>query len=112
MRTKLCVLGAVLGTASVLPGVCLTSVEPPTRTKQGQARSGGARLPHGPGEGRELLPRVPASAPASTPPGAGPEGPKHPCELITVMRVPCDSATATCEYTYWECPRHVNPLRA
>ena len=55
---------------------------------------------------------VPASAPASMPKGSGAEEPKHPCELITVMRVPCDPATATCEYTYWECPRHVNPLRA
>ncbi|WNG14987.1 hypothetical protein [Cystobacter fuscus] len=70
MRMKLCVLGALLAMASVLP----------------------------------LLVPVPARP--------APLAPKHPCELITVMRVPCDAATATCEYTYWECPRSVNPLRS
>ncbi len=68
MRMKLCVLGALLAMASVLP----------------------------------LM--VPA--------GPAPQAPKHPCELVTVMRVPCDAATTTCEYTYWECPRSVNPLRS
>lgn len=68
MRMKLCVLGALVATASVLP----------------------------------LL----------VPVGPAPQAPKHPCELITVMQVPCDAATATCEYTYWECPRSVNPLRS
>lgn len=40
------------------------------------------------------------------------EAPQHPCELITLMQVPCDEATATCEYTYWKCPEVVNPLRS
>jgi len=29
-----------------------------------------------------------------------------------VMQVPCDPAAATCEYTYWQCPEQVKPLRA
>ena len=112
MRTKLCVLGAVLGTASVLPGVCVPPVEPPMRTKEEQARSGGARSPLGPRQGSTPAPLVPATAPAPMPTESGSEEPRHPCELITVMRVPCDSTTASCEYTYWECPRQVKPLRA
>ncbi|SEM52491.1 hypothetical protein SAMN05444354_11841 [Stigmatella aurantiaca] len=37
---------------------------------------------------------------------------KHPCQVITFIQVPCDTGTATCEYTYWECPPAVNLLRA
>ena len=46
------------------------------------------------------------------PPVVEPGVPTHPCELITVMQVPCDPAAATCEYTYWECPESVKPLKA
>ncbi len=55
---------------------------------------------------------VAAPPPVSGPAGLEPGVPTHPCELITVVQVPCDPATATCEYTYWECPENVNPLRA
>jgi hypothetical protein len=108
MRTKLCVLGAVLGAASVLPGVCMTSAEPMPRTKPGQSRGGVSRQGHRPPEGLDPEPLVPVAVPANP----ALDEPKHPCELITVMRVPCDSATATCEYSYWECPRNVKPLSA
>jgi hypothetical protein len=79
MRTKLCVLGAVLGT---IPGL----------------------LP--------LVPRVCTPPREQVPADVELDEPKHPCELITVMKVPCDPASATCEYTYWECPQKVKPLRA
>jgi hypothetical protein len=84
MRTKLCVLGAVLGT---IPG--LLPLVPRVCTG-----------------GEEALPgeQVPADVEHDVP--------THPCELVTVMKVPCDPASATCEYTYWECPRKVKPLRA
>ncbi|RKH57454.1 hypothetical protein D7V93_18460 [Corallococcus llansteffanensis] len=39
------------------------------------------------------------------------EVPLHPCELITIVAVPCDATRATCEYTYWECPEAAHPLR-
>ncbi|WP_434387878.1 hypothetical protein [Melittangium boletus] len=100
MRTKLCVLGAVLGSASVLPAVCV----PPEVTRGLDV----SRL-------RERAsPRVegPTETPAAVPAGPALDGPRHPCELITVMQVPCDPALATCEYTYWECPPDVLPLRA
>jgi hypothetical protein len=78
MRTKLSVLGAVLGSAPGLLPVIATLWA--------------------------LRPTVPAPS--------EPEVPVHPCELITVMKVPCDATSATCEYTYWECPQKVKPLRA
>jgi len=53
---------------------------------------------------------LPAQPPR--PASVEPEAPVHPCELITVMQVPCDPAAATCEYTYWQCPENVKPLRA
>jgi hypothetical protein len=108
MRTKLCVLGAVLGTASVLPVVCAPSVAPTQQTKEEQKRGGVSRQAGQPFDGHAAEPLSPVEVPASP----VLDEPKHPCELVTVMRVPCDPATATCEYTYWECPRNVKPLRA
>jgi hypothetical protein len=107
MRTKLCVLGAVLGTASVLPMVCMPEV-PTQQTKEEQPRGGVSRQVGQPfdGHGAELL------SPAEVPASPVVDEPKHPCELVTVMRVPCDPAAATCEYTYWECSQNVKPLRA
>ncbi|WP_257463354.1 hypothetical protein [Archangium lipolyticum] len=111
MRTKLCVLGAVLGTASVLPVVCMPVEAPTQERKQEEQRGGVSRQAGRPfdGHGSERLspvevPVVPASRMS--------DEPKHPCELVTVMQVPCDPTAATCEYTYWECPRNVKPLRA
>jgi hypothetical protein len=110
MGTKLCVLGAVLGAASVLPVVCLPLATPTHQSKEEQ-QGGVSRQAGRPfnGQGTETL--SPAEAPA-VPASPVVDEPKHPCELITVMRVPCDPASATCEYTYWECPRDVKPLRA
>src|SRR5687768_9666743 len=109
MRTKLCVLGAVLGTASVLPVMCEPAV--PSMKKEEQPRGGVSRQAGRPfkGNGAEVL--SPAEVPA-VPAGPAVDEPKHPCELVTVMRVPCDPMAATCEYTYWECSRNVKPLRA
>jgi len=110
MGTKRCVLGAVLGAASVLPVVCLPLATPTHLNKQeqqgGVSRQAGRPFVNHQGESRSQaeVPAVPASPVV--------DEPKHPCELVTVMRVPCDPASATCEYTYWECPRDVKPLRA
>lgn len=111
MRTKLCVLGAVLGTASVLPVVCMPP-EPVARKSQEEQTKGNVSLKAGRVlEGQKAEPVKPAGVPTA-PAKASPEVPKHPCELITVMQVPCDPTAATCEYTYWECPQNVDPLRA
>ena len=105
MRTKLCVLGAVLGTASVLPVMC----EPVAPVmKEEQPRGSVSRQASQPFKGHGAEPLSPVEVPASP----VLDEPKHPCELVTVMRVPCDPASATCEYTYWECPLSVKPLRA
>jgi hypothetical protein len=103
MRTKLCVLGAVLGTMPVVPLLWASPVHGREEPRGAAARSPG---PSPAREGAEPLPQE--GVPAAVEPGA----PKHPCELITVMKVPCDPSTATCEYTYWECPQQVKPLRA
>lgn len=107
MRTKLCVLGAVLGTASVLPVVCTLEV-PTQQTKEEQPRGGVSRQAGQSFDGHATEPFSPVEVPASP----VLDEPKHPCELVTVMRVPCDPSAATCEYTYWECSRNVKPLRA
>ncbi|MCY1075229.1 hypothetical protein [Archangium lansingense] len=107
MRTKLCVLGAVLGTASVLPVVCLPEV-PAQETKEEQPRGGVSRQAGQLFDGHATEPLSPVEVPASP----VLDEPKHPCELVTVMRVPCDPSASTCEYTYWECPQNVKPLRA
>jgi hypothetical protein len=96
MNTKLYVLGVVLGAVPAChewdeeprDGLSRQVVQPPA------------------GHGAEVVP------PTREAPGLEPGVPTHPCELITVMQVPCDPAAATCEYTYWECPKSVNPLRS
>jgi hypothetical protein len=68
-------------------------------------------------------PRAGGREPGAEPRGAGAPSPgplrpgaprslKHPCQVITFIQVPCDTGTATCEYTYWECPPAVNPRSA
>ena len=94
MNTKLYVLSAVLGAVPF----CHARDEAP----QGGLSRQAVVPPAGPAA--EVAP--------SKAPGLEPGVPTHPCELITVMQVPCDPATAVCEYTYWECPQSVNPLRA
>ncbi|WP_375767887.1 hypothetical protein NR798_40405 [Archangium gephyra] len=101
MNTKLYVLGAVLGT---VPMAC--SPWTPAGPKR-EERGGASRR-------TERFIGNEAGAPPSpqVAPGLEPGVPAHPCELITVMQVPCDPAAATCEYTYWQCPESVKPLRA
>ncbi|WP_037583795.1 hypothetical protein [Stigmatella aurantiaca] len=89
MRTTLYVLGALL---CVLPGrklegAALPRTAPSENKSTGSAQEGGLR---------------------TAPPG----GLKHPCQVISFIQVPCDTATATCEYMYWECPQSASPLRA
>lgn len=118
MRTKLYVLGAVLGAApGLLPVVSTSWLSPPQETRQeskgGSRRGRGAGRMEAGASGAVSSPAVaapPAASEASPASEAG--GSKHPCELITVMQVPCDASTATCEYTYWQCPEQVKPLRA
>jgi hypothetical protein len=109
MNTKLYVLGAVLGAVPVLWPEACSPVAPPSLERDEEPRGGvsrqGVRPAGGNGAG---LPTPPPVAP----PGPASGVPTHPCELITVMQVPCDPSAATCEYTYWECPESVKPLRA
>ncbi len=114
MRTKLYVLGAVLG---VVPGL-LPVVSPlwgtPVQESRQDAR-GSSRKGRGAGraspapQGSSGVPGV--AAPPSLAP-SDPGAPTHPCELVTMVKVPCDSATEACEYTYWQCPQQVKPLKA
>jgi hypothetical protein len=118
MRTKLYVLGAVLSAApGLLPFVSTLWLSPPQEARP-ESKGGSSRK----GRGGS---RMDVAAPGATPPGVAsppassesshpsePAGTKHPCELITVMQVPCDESRATCEYTYWQCPEQVKPLRA
>jgi len=108
MNTKWYVLGAVLGTAPALfPAACLPW-SPPAQKREEGPRGGASRRMERPLGGEGLSAPPSASEPAGLEPGV----PAHPCELITVMQVPCDPAAATCEYTYWQCPEQVKPLRA
>ncbi len=108
MRTKLYVLGAVLGTAPGLWVAGCVPATPPVQSRE-EERPGEVSRQVGRTSGsREVEALPPAPEPAGLESGA----PVHPCELITVMQVPCDSSAATCEYTYWEGPRQVKPLRA
>ena len=115
MRTKLYVLGAVLGVApGLLPVVSPLWGAPSQESRQdprGSSRKGrgagrGGSAPQG-GSGTPGVAAPPSSAPA----GSG-QAPSHPCELITIMKVPCDESTGACEYTYWQCPQQVKPLKA
>lgn len=85
MNTKLYVLGAVLGAVPVPP----------------------PDLP----EAKDEAPRE-AGGDGHTRAGTEADAPRHPCELITIMKVPCDPSEDTCEYTYWQCPEVVNPFRS
>ncbi|MBN1206093.1 MAG: hypothetical protein JXB05_14340 [Myxococcaceae bacterium] len=112
MRTKLYVLGAVLGVApGLLPVVSTLWVPPSQEAKQdsrGSSRKGrgGHRASNMPAESRPGVAAPPSGG--SVEPGA----PSHPCELVTMVKMPCDPSTDVCEYTYWECPKAVKPLRA
>jgi hypothetical protein len=112
MRTKLYVLGAVLG---VVPGL-LPGVSPlwgPPSQEARQDSRGVSRK----GRGAHRVSPAPAgeqggvAAPPDVAPPASGE-PTHPCQLVTLLAVPCDPNTATCEYTYWDCPAAVKPLKA
>jgi hypothetical protein len=113
MRTKLYVLGAVLGVApGLLPVVSTLWVPPAQEARQDsrgssrKGRGGGRTSPAPAGNNNGGVAAPPGTSPSE--PGA----PTHPCELITVMRVPCDADTASCEYTYWQCPEAAKPLKA
>jgi hypothetical protein len=102
MRTKLCVLGAVLGVVpGLLPESCGERAQESRWPRREAVRPAGVRH-----ERKQAAPQEPV--PADVEPGE----PRHPCTLVTVEQVPCDSSQATCEYTWWECPRRAKPLRA
>ncbi|AEI64849.1 hypothetical protein [Corallococcus macrosporus] len=129
MNTKLYVLGAVLGAA---PGLLPVVTAPPvasTQESRQDSRGASRKGRGGPAKGAS----APVPQAGVTPPpdakdalesqgvvpdegrtrGGGPhEAPRHPCQAITIIQVPCDAARETCEYTYWHCPEAVNPLRA
>ncbi|MCY1033542.1 hypothetical protein OV207_18975 [Corallococcus sp. BB11-1] len=121
MRTKLYVLGAVLGAAPAVPSVRdALGGKPSLETRA----SGEDRERAGVSGNHAVVAPLPVEgvdggADAGTRPDgldAGHrtralEAPLHPCELITIMQVPCDETRATCEYTYWECPEQLHPLR-
>lgn len=99
MRTTLYVLGAVLGAASGPPPALFAPGGTPSL--ETRPEDGGTSPP----------PRRPPDAPDAGHRTRSTEAQMHPCELITVVAVPCDPARATCEYTYWECPETARPLR-
>lgn len=84
MNTKLYVLGAVLGAAPGFPPEVHVPEEPADAGRKDSTTRGGNEA----------------------------EVPRHPCQLITIMQVPCDPSREVCEYTYWECPEAVSPFRA
>jgi hypothetical protein len=89
MRTKLYVLGVVLGGAGLAVTGASARVAPPGTVDAG----------------------TPEAAPDAGVRTRTTGAPRHPCELITVVAVPCDASKATCEYTYWECPEAPHLLR-
>ncbi|NOK01467.1 MULTISPECIES: hypothetical protein [Myxococcus] len=129
MNTKLYVLGAVLGAA---PGLLPVVSAPPvasTQESRQDSRGTSRKGRGGPAKGAS----APVHPAGVTPPpdakdaletqGAVPDegrtrgggqskAPRHPCEAITIIQVPCDAEQEACEYTYWHCPEVVNPLRA
>jgi len=114
MRTKLYVLGAVLGVApGLLPVVSTLWVAPSQESRQdprGSSRKGrGAGRASPAPQGSTGNPGV-AAPPSAAP--TEPGEPAHPCELVTLIKVPCDASTGACEYTYWQCPQQVKPLKA
>lgn len=118
MRTKLYVLGAVLGAAPGLLPVVSTLWMSPSQEARQESKGGSSRRSRS-GRMDGAAPAGPSTGVAAPPDmsegsngGPSPAGSKHPCELITVIQVPCDATTATCEYTYWQCPEQVKPLRA
>ncbi|QSQ23085.1 hypothetical protein JY651_49730 [Pyxidicoccus parkwayensis] len=100
MNTKLYVLGAVLGAAPGLPPEALSAPVASPQESRPDSR-GASRKGRG---GR--------ATGATTRGTSDSEVPRHPCELITIIQVPCDATKATCEYTYWKCPEVVSPLRS
>jgi hypothetical protein len=133
MNTKLYVLGAVLGAApGLLPEASTPAVAPPQESRpesRGASRKGrGGRATGAKPAGNHAVAVPPPAVPESeskpgeaprdaggdghTRGGTGADAPRHPCELITLMKVPCDESKDTCEYTYWKCPEVVNPLRS
>ncbi|HYI03211.1 hypothetical protein [Hyalangium sp.] len=114
MRTKLYVLGAVLGVApSLLPVVSQLWGSP--SQESGQDSRGASRKGRGAGRASPVPHGDNGNTGVAAPPSAAPTEPgglSHPCELVTLVKVPCDEATATCEYTYWHCPQAVKPLKA
>lgn len=127
MRTKLYVLGAVLGAAPGLPSALMALTGAPSLETHPEARGDGRGAVSGNHAVVTPLPVDAGSdagdAGAGTSPDRRPEvrdaghrtrateAPLHPCELITIVAVPCDATRATCEYTYWECPETAHPLR-
>jgi hypothetical protein len=102
----MCVVGAVLAAPGLL-GACAPPDLPVQEPPRPGAHQAPARQPRGP--------EAPAPAPPEPPEAPGQEAqgtPEHPCELVTLMRVPCSEPAQACEYTYWQCPLSVKPLRA
>jgi hypothetical protein len=114
MRTKLYVLGAVLGVApGLLPVVSPLWGSPVPESRQDSR--GSSRKGRGAGQASPAPQGNNGNAGVAAPPHAAPAAPgelSHPCELVTIVKVPCDEATAACEYTYWQCPQAVKPLKA
>ncbi|WP_338863692.1 hypothetical protein [Myxococcus stipitatus] len=114
MNRKLCILGAVLGTVpGFVPDVSNPvemGVKEPRREARAASRDTNAAHTKEPVE-RSSRPTEVESR-GHTRAAREPEAPIHPCELKTVVTVPCDETQALCEFTYWECPAAVNPLRA
>ncbi|MFE8602325.1 hypothetical protein KYC5002_06560 [Archangium violaceum] len=108
MNRKLYVLSAVLGSLPALFPVTCSPWASSGQRRAEESRGGASRRTERFIGGNEAV--VPPSSQVA--PGLEPGVPAHPCELITVMQVPCDPASATCEYTYWQCPESVEPLRA
>ncbi|QSQ13017.1 hypothetical protein [Myxococcus landrumensis] len=114
MNRKLCILGAVLGTVpGFVPDVSnpvAMGVKEPRREARAASRDTKAahtkEVVEHPSTSTEVEPR------GHTRSAREPEVPIHPCELKTVVKVPCDETQELCEFTYWECPAAVNPLRA
>lgn len=110
MRTKLYVLGAVLGVVPVASTVWGPLSQESRLDSRGASRKGrGAGRVSPVPQGLDTHPGV-AAPPGSAP--SVPGAPTHPCELITLMKVPCEPAGAACEHTYWQCPQQVKPLKA